>query len=301
MMRRLINNESGSAIAIIAVALMGLLGVSALVADAGLLYTTRTKLVNVTDSAALAGAQELPYYIDEAVVKAIEYGSANDLPAENISVELINDNKAIKVTAHKDVKLLFARFLGYNNKPVSSSSTAEAAPISGADGVVPLGILEYDFNFGQEYTLKVGAGDSVEGWYGALALGGPGASTYEENLTSGYPEIIRVGDIINLQTGNISNPTKRAIDQRIDECTHSPRCSPESFHRGCSRLIKVPVINLEEDKKVRVVGFSMFLVDEVIGQGVDNYIKGKFIKTVITGEINSGLSDYGLRGVKLTH
>lgn len=301
MLKGLHKNEIGSAAVIFAICITVFVGISATVIDAGLIYVTKQKLVNAGDSAALAGAQELPYNTEEAENKAIQYAKSNGMKETEISVEIDDDNRTIKVSMERNVELFFAKFLGHDRSNIKSTSIAIVAPISGLDGVIPLGIKHYDFNFGQEYTLKVGAGESDEGWFGALALGGPGASTYENNLANGYSEIIKVGDIINIETGNISNPTKRAIDERIMECTHSPYCTAECFSRDCRRLIKLPIINIEDARKVRVIGFAVFLVNEVEGQGVDNYIKGEFIKTVMSGEIDSNLLDYGLIGVKLIH
>lgn len=301
MYNRLLKNEKGSAAIMIAILMVVFLGFVALVVDGGLMYLTKSKISNAMDAAALAGAQELPFYPETAISRAREYALANGANEDALTVEIFNDNKGIKVYSDKKVELLFARVLGFNSSVIDGAATAQVAPIVGVGGAVPLGIENYNFTFGETYTLKVGAGDGDSGWFGALALSKPGAAVYEDNLTYGYKDIIRVGDILDIETGNMSNPTKRAIDYRIGNCNHTPSCTAESFNPGCERLLKVPVIEFIESKKVRVLGFSVFLVDGVLGQGNESEITGKFVKTVTSGETdNSGL-DFGLYGTKLTH
>lgn len=301
MIRRLLNNENGSTAIIVALLMVVLIGCVALVVDGGLLYVTEAKIANAMDAAALAGVQELPYSPTMAIDKAKEYAAANGVNPEKLNVEIFNNNRAIKVEYEREVELLFAKVLGFGIGNVDGRAVAQVAPIVGASGAVPLGIQDYEFVFGQTYTLKVGGGDGSTGWFGALALSKPGAQVYEDNLTYGFKGSIRIGDILDIETGNMSNPTKRAIDYRIGRCNHTPYCTAEKFNPNCDRLLKVPVIEFIESKKVKVLGFSVFLVDAVTGQGNDSVITGKFVRTVTSGEIDYNGPDYGLYGTKLTH
>lgn len=306
MFKKFFGDEQGSAIIILAMGLSVFLGFVALVADLGALYFNDSKVTNGVDAAVLAGAQELPYNPSQAIAKAKAYAEANGLDGTKLDVEVFSDNKKIKAHYEKEVNFLFAGVLGVNKGQVGHTAIAEVAPIIGVGGAAPLGIPEHDFNFGELYTLKVGAGDTgiidddiSPGWFGALALGGNGASNYETNLTYGYSGALSLGDIIPVENGNMSNPTKRAIDYRIAEDKHIPNCTVENFVRGCSRLLVIPVIEAVDSQKVKVIGFAMFLVDEVEGQGNESYIKGKFVKNVISGEINPDAEDFGLTGVRL--
>ncbi|HHT64302.1 MAG: pilus assembly protein TadG-related protein [Bacillota bacterium] len=295
--QKLITNEKGSAIVLVALAMTVFLGMVSLVTDTGLIFVSKARLVNAVDAAVLAGAQELPHWPDTAAQVAENYATVNGI--ENPTVEVIDEKRALKVKGERTVNLLFARVLGFNTGIVTHEAVAKVGPIAAADGVVPLGIQEREFEFGVQYTLKVGAGESEHGWFGALALGGPGASTYEKNLTYGYSETISLGDIFNTETGNMSNPTKRAINYRIDGCKHSPYCTVSHFQRDCPRLIKVPIIKLLSGKKVEVVGFGVMLLDDVTGQGNECYVKGKFVQTILPGEISGDEKNFGVWGVKL--
>jgi len=293
-----INNEKGSAIIIVALGMVIFLGLVSLVTDAGLIFVSKSKLINAIDASALAGAQELPEHPNSAVSIAKNYAVANGVNIDDLSIEVINSNKAIKVQAERTVNLLFAKVLGINTGFVEHQAVAQVGPIAATDGVVPLGIQKQELIFGEQYSLKVGAGESDTGWFGALALGGPGASTYEENLTNGYQETINIGDIFNIETGNMSNPTTRAVNFRMAECKHSPYCTVDSFDRDCPRLVKLPIIEVI-DSKVKVVGFGVLLLDDVLGQGTDCYVKGKFVQTILPGEINGEAENFGVLGVKL--
>lgn len=300
MFNRFIRNEEGSALILFALGLTVFLGLSAVVMDGGLLYITKAQLRNGVDAAVLAGAQDLPYQPEKAKDLAVLYAAGNKINDNELVIEIYNNNKAIKASAERNVVFFFAKFLGHESSTVKVQAIAEVAPVAGVNGAVPLGIEDFDFAFGGTYTLKVGAGEEDEGWFGALALGGPGSRTYEENLTHGYLGTIRVGDILEVETGNMSNPTKRAIDLRIERCNHTPYCTAVNFSPACPRLLKVPIIEEVGHRKVKVLGFAMFLVDEVEGQGNENYITGRFIQTVTDGEIDFSGRDYGLYGVKLT-
>ena len=294
-------NEKGSVAVIITLCMTVFIGISAVALDAGLIYITRSRLINAMDAAALAGVQELPHNPQEAIFKAKSFAMMNGIDEDKIIIELIDNNSAIKVSTDKTIEFFFAKFIGYNTGNVEGLAVARIYPISGLNGAVPLGIESGDFIFNQTYNLKVGAGDSESGWFGALALEKPGAANYEQNLKHGFPGLISIGDILDIQTGNISGPTKDAIDYRMLHCNHAPSCNADTFDRNCPRLLKVLVIEPSENKKVKVVGFAMFIVDQVLGQGTDSYITGSFIKTVTTGDIDPDGQSFGLYGVALTH
>ncbi|MDD4334526.1 MAG: hypothetical protein PHY77_02855, partial [Desulfotomaculaceae bacterium] len=215
----------------------------------------------------------------------------------------------ITVTAAKQVGFTFARAFSINTGTVGAQAAAAVAAISSYQGAAPLSIPNQDFTFNTRYILKQGSNSPEPsplgpGTYGALSLGGNGASNYENNLKHGYDGKLTVGDEVDTETGNMSNPTKRAIDWRISQCRHSPTCSPACYEPGCPRILIVPVyepINIEKEqvKKIRIAGFAAFLVERVAGQGNENYIEGYFIRLVVDGDSISGALDCGVNGVKL--
>lgn len=312
----LAGNERGTALVLVALALVGLLGCTALVTDAGLLYSHRARLVNAADAAALAGVQELPARPEEAQAVARAYAEANGVPPDQVEVEVADDRRSLTVRPRRTVQLLFARVLGFASQEMRAAATATVAPLTGAAGVVPFGIDEQELIFGREYVLKEGAGSGgasegedgrMHGWYGALDPDnnpGGGARAYKERIKYGYQGVLRVGDIILTEAGNMSGPTGEGVAYRIAQCTEG--CTFESFARNCPRLVIVPVVRVVESqgghpKRVEVRGFAAFFLEGVEGQGNENNVIGRFVRTVYPGEVEGGGDDYGLYAVRLIH
>ncbi|MEN6347845.1 MAG: Tad domain-containing protein [Syntrophomonas sp.] len=300
-LRKCLFGNEGSISVVVALSLVILVGSVALVTDAGLLYINRERMVNALDSAVLAGVKELPVNPAEALDTAYGYGVANGLSSEESSFEIGNENCSVAGSASREVGLFFARALGINERSITVQSKARIAPVSSVKGVVPFGVLERDFTFGQQVTLKVGPDDNVySGWYGVLSLGGTGSSNYEHNVKYGYNGEISIGDIIAIESGNMSGPTRDGIEYRLQECRHIPHCTIDSFVDGCLRILIVPIINIEEindgghPSKVKVAGFGAFLVDSCSGNGAESIINGSFVRYVISGKSDGSISDYGL-------
>lgn len=300
------SSEKGSVSTLVAMLMLVLVGSLALVTDAGVLYINKGKMVNALDSAVLAGVRELPANPGEALLVANNYGNINGLTTEETSFQVDSDQHSISGYANREVELCFARALGINRKNVEVRSKARIAPISSTGGVVPFGVIEDGFTFGEVITLKEGAGGpDHKGWFGALSLGGTGAHIYRDNIKYGYPEEISIGDIISIETGDMSGPTKVGVEYRIDQCPHTPRCSISSFVEGCPRILIVPIINIETFNEsghpftVKVKGFGAFLAEEYTGNGNENLVRGAFIQYVIPGKPSSDAGDFGLYGVQL--
>lgn len=298
-----------------ALMMVGLLGCVAFVTDVGLLYSCRARLVNAADAAALAGVQELPDNPDLAEEVAVDYAAKNGVSEDGVQVSVADDNCSLTVNLRKRVRFLFARVLGFAGRDVVASATASIAPLSGAVGVMPFSIEEQELVFGQEYVLKEGAGNGaaqlgedgrMNGWYSALDLdnrSGGGAADYEERIKKGYQAMRRVGDIIFTESGNMSGPTARGVEHRINQCKDG--CTFENFTRDCPRLVIVPVVRIVDTcgghpKYVEIRGFAAFFLEGVEGQGNESNVIGRFVRTTTTGELQSG-GDYGLYAVKLSH
>ena len=68
--------ERGQVLAVVALAMVALLGISAFAIDVGYAYYAKRQLQSATDAAALAGAQDLPNGTT-AVATATAYAAAN--------------------------------------------------------------------------------------------------------------------------------------------------------------------------------------------------------------------------------
>lgn len=309
-----ISNQQGSVIVLVAIGLVVLLGCASLVIDVGLLYTSRSRLVNTADAAALAGAQELPMNPEMAREVAREYVLANGVSEDELVIEIGADQQSITVKPRQNVHFLFARVLGFTEQEVHASATAFTGSLTGTIGVVPFSIEEQELLGGMEYVLKEGAwrdegstGAALEedgkmhGWYGALDpdnIPGGGANEYRERVKNGYQTILRVGDRLLIETGNMSGPTCDGVEYRIAQCKNG--CTYSDHDLDCPRVMIIPVIRVVSSEEVEITGFAAFFLEGVGGQGKDNYVVGRFVKMVASGELGGG-TDYGAYAVKLLH
>jgi len=294
----LIKEEKGSIMLLLCLALTVLMGIAALAVDVGNLYSVRTRLVNTADSAALAGVALLPKNPAEAATTAKEFAQKNGVSDCQVSIE--NDNKKITVTVQQQVPYFFARALGFTTEMVNAIAAAQVAPLSSATGVIPFGIEKQKFVFHQLYTLKEGGGNGYSGNYGALALGGTGASNYLSNIIYGYQGTLHVGDWVSTEPGNMSGPTSTGVNSRINNSTDGSTYN--NYSKNCSRVVTVPILDsldVNGRKDVEIVGFAKFFLQGVGGQGNNNYVTGYFLEELADGEGDSTAQDFGLRSTKL--
>ena len=316
-MNGFIKSEAGSVAVIVAISFTVLMGLTALVVDVGRLYVEQNRLVKAVDSAALAAAQELARSSTSVESTAKEYADYNGVNPDEIIVAVNGSEKMVTVEAVRKVEFTFAPFIGFTDSNVRARAKAKVGAISSVNGAVPFAVEKQNFVFGQPYVLKYGANSNFDhgdddtidgsgnrvGWYGALSLGGTGASRYEENLKNGFNGVLKVGQIVDTETGNVSGPTTVGIKFRLDNCTHTPRCSINQYSPACPTIIWVPVITPiisgNQVKQVEIVGFAAFLIEDIAGSGLNNYVKGYFIRETTSGEFGNSSDGYGLMAVKL--
>ncbi|MHB1125750.1 MAG: pilus assembly protein TadG-related protein [Bacillota bacterium] len=303
---KFVTEERGAATIILAAAIAVLLGMAALVTDGGLLYMERARLIQMVDASVLAGIKEVPSDPDQAVRIAEDYVQRNGGREGEYEVSVINDFE-LNVTATREVRLFLGVIFGEDSGRVGASSAAQIGALSGYKGIVPIGIIDQEFEFGKLYMLKVGPSDSNNGTFGALALGKPGASLYEQYLKEGFNQMVRTGNIIDTETGNMSGPTLRAIRYRLGQDDRVPPNTWDDFDKNAPQLMIVPVyqpyqVESSQIKKVEILGFAAFFVESVSQQGNDSYINGRFVRTVLEGEVSISRTqrDYGALGVRLT-
>ncbi|NBI28362.1 TadE/TadG family type IV pilus assembly protein [Chengkuizengella marina] len=317
-LKQFIHDEKGSSLVFISISLVVLLAFVGLVVDFGKLYVIKTDLQKTANAAALSGAQELmndAIKVEEIVgVILDEHDQQNNLEDTEINME-----QDVTVFLSEEVPLFFSKIFGFTKIDVPVRAKAEIKTIGSAYGVVPLGIDEsVELNYYESYTLKVGpkgqsggngngngnGNNFGSGFFGALDLGGRGASNYENNLRHGYDGVIKIGDIIETKTGNMAQPTIRPINERINSCNYDFELGGE-LPRDCSRIILVPVYRPlsspgNQLKEVEVVGFAYFYIMDQENDK-DTSITGMFIKHTGAGSINDDEDvDFGAYAIRLT-
>ena len=203
-----------------------------MVVDIALLYVNRLVLVNAVDAAALAGVQNLPYSPTTAMEIAKQYAASNGAVRDKVSVTVGNGDSEIRVTAYRDVPLYFARVLGLGEQRLHASATAQVGTIAAYIGVVPFGVVEQDFVYGEQYILKYGpqtVPGHFRGNFGALALGARGLPIMKRGSSTAIRSGWRWGTGWRAEPGNMAGPTAEGVKYRLDQCQHYPKCTWDSY------------------------------------------------------------------------
>lgn len=303
--------DRGSITILTVIVLTAVLGIGALSTDMALLYAEKSNLQNAVDSAALAAAQELPNHPSTAHAIAVEYAANNDTVLS--SVEITNYNKEILVTAEKEVPLFLAKILGFHSSPVSAHARAGVSSARSLTGIVPLSITMQNFVVGQEYTLKNAPPEGVNGWYGPVQLDGNGASSFEDDLANGCSTTLSIGQILQIENGNMSGPTRQGLEARLESDTGISKNTFENHDRDAPEIIYVPIVEIVSSQnsavqQVKILGFAAFFIENVTHNGNDSLLTGRFLQTIVslgreTSPLNppegDPLYDYGLYTTKL--
>jgi Flp pilus assembly protein TadG len=315
--------EKGQVAVIVAFLIVCFMGMAALSIDVGSLYQERRHVQTVADSAALAGAQDLPENPDEAIQTAIIYADLNGINITEADVDISQTyvlNDTIRVNP-KDIEaqLFFAPVLDIDSATVNAAATAVAgAPIS-MNGLMPwaLPINEYPegIEYGEIYDLKVGPNEKEEpGWFQLMAFDGPGASIYGETIINGCETEIFLWDPpYDSLDGNKAGPTEASVKERIEgheDCTFGEVIGTNDdgeyyVRKSCPRVVYIPVIEespTPPHKDAIVINFYIFFLENVEEIDKNSFnVSGRFVEKCIaesSGEI-TGYSG-GIKVIRLT-
>jgi len=298
-----IKNKKGNSSIILLFMVIAILSLMTFTVDAGLLYLTKGKLQNCVDSVALAAVSRYAEGQDAMLEEAYKYSNLNGIPPEELNID-IEGNRKVTVSTNKSVTLFFAKIFDRSSADVQVKATAVVGPITAMKGIRPFAIVQQEFEYGESYTLKAGGGGGHCGNYGAIALGGRGASTYRNNLANGYNANppIKVGDEIETEPGNMAGPTEEGVQAIIDADPNEHGEDLSQLEQDCPRVIKIPIVDSLDvcgRSTVTVVGFAAFFLDDVVKVNGKTEITGRFIKKISEGAIDETGIGYGLFGSKL--
>lgn len=320
------DEQRGSVAVVTALFMVVLIGFSAFVMDLGVYYDQAAKLQNSLDSAVLAALQELPADNNSSAAwaaaenVAISYAALNeiDITADDIQPIYKDDvttNSIIGLKATKSivVEYNFARVLGINSETLTRTSSAGLVPAGGIRGAVPLSVTSSSLSKAIDngiitgITIKCSSNTGeigidctgVKGWFGAMRYDGSGASTYSNLLAYGYSGALTVGQVIDMENGNLSGPTMDGFTTRYNKCKDG--CTADNYLPDCPRLVYVPVVEVISSSQVKIVSFASFFLESCGGSGNDSYIKAAYIENTVVPDSVAGASgaDYGLYVGKL--
>jgi Flp pilus assembly protein TadG len=332
-------SQEGQVIVIVSLLIVSFFGITALAIDVGSLYQERRHLQTVADSAALAGAQELPDDPDKAIQVAVDYAlkhdvniSYNDVVISNTLTSDINLPDTITVTPVNPGKdTYFAKVLDlldsngetdFNKVEVAAMARAMVAKPLEKLGIVPWGIDEDEFrdiSFGDPKQFYFATIDEIgPGNFGCLDLprgqgGSGGANDYYDNILYGYNKGLAIEDIISSKPGKMPQETDESVDDRVNDPLYGGDGKDEFDYivfdypviKNDTQVVYVPVITVEEKQngkfETTIVDFAIFVLTEWDKDGKDAYVKGQFIKSAITNSNGSILpvEAEGLRVVRL--
>ncbi len=161
-LNRVIANEKGSTLALVAVTMTAMLGVAALAVDLGMVMTARTETQRVADLAALAGAGVLiqqPGNASLARQTAIDFAAQNNVQGlaaavqnQDVDVDLANGLVRVRMyrTASRGtpVPTFFARVLGISTVDVGAVAAAQVYDAQSANCLLPVALSDRWINYG---------------------------------------------------------------------------------------------------------------------------------------------------------
>lgn len=297
--KNLRNNESGSVVILLALSFVILMGAAGLVIDMGFIYSEKIKLSNALDAAALAGAQELPDkpILAEAVAK--DYLTLNGIDPATVTIVISVDHMEMTLTGVETVPHYFLKLLGFNETDVHGKSKIAIGPVSAVKGGLrPFAVEDFLYTYGDLVVLKEDGGDGYHGNYGAVAMGGSGASILKDNAINGYEGTIKIGDILDTEPGNMATVVNALRPLLASDPESFDNHSKKSF-----RLWTIPIVDslmVDGRNDVTVTAFAQVFVEDMVNQGGQVEIKARFIRFVVNGDVDFSLADHGAYGVKLT-
>ena len=134
---RAAGSEQGQVAALMIFCLIALLGLSALVIDAGVWFQAKRGLQAQVDAAALAGAQGLPD-TSTAAALATQYAKANGAVGDPTIT--FPTASSVGVSESKPVEGIFSRVLGVLSVDVGAHAVATVKPLMSMSQAVPLSV-----------------------------------------------------------------------------------------------------------------------------------------------------------------
>jgi hypothetical protein len=153
--------QKGQILPIVVILLVVLLGFATLLTDAGSMTLSRRELQNAADSAALAGAQNLPDYPSQAITDATTYATTNGKTGDTVTVTVGSDNKSITVKIVRQSPSFFGKIFKKSSSTVVADATAKVGVAASVPWIVPFVIPKPTaFNYDNEYVMRMyGSGD----------------------------------------------------------------------------------------------------------------------------------------------
>ena len=323
-----LKSQSGSTLVIVVVFIVALFGFAALSIDVGNVYVLRKFLHEGTDAAALAAVIDWASGGTPAQVAQVgtDFCRTNGVQvAEIVSIEpgtWVNSTKtfvgplaslpansvpAVRIVGRRNVKLGFAGVVGLREmNPVVESIAIVAAP-QGVVNALPFAACDQSGVIATTrcslFTLKYGSSgggainscfDSFgQSGFGALRFeGDSGANDYRDNIIYGYREILRIGDCVRYESGNMPQPTFQGLGLRVGSAPpYTCTVSPPSPAPDNGRLAIVPKVRSIDGSpaEVCIEGFYVIVIDSWDKSGNIVTVNARFLEVYSGVEVDPNL------------
>jgi hypothetical protein len=324
--RRLKNSQQGAALVLVALSIVALIGFTALAVDGGYLYFRHTRLQDISDATAIAAGIELVNAKGnegkkktDAFDVAVKYAERHGLKASNkngysadiqwgsepgrITVSFPDNLNKVMVQLTLDAGTFYARALGTTSTPVGVTSIVQIGQASQQQGnLIPVAFFWGEYQWYTQYKMTLSPGAGSSGNFGFLDY--TPTNEFENYLRSGYNGTLEVGQHIETYPGESVGQVDKAINERIDACTHL--CSikgADNIHidDSCPRVVIVPIVDnfFDESGKhnVKITAFAKFFIEEY--DKPNKELIGWFLQTVEPSEISDGNSQFTTQAVNL--
>jgi Flp pilus assembly protein TadG len=303
-------NQRGQALVITVLMITALLGLAALVIDAGGWFRTHRSLQATADAAALAGAQALPDAPGPGTASSLanDYATKNQSGLSGVTVNFSqtyvpNDTITVKVT--KPRTDFFSKiFPGLPTNPQNGTATARTAGMKSALYVAPIVVNQQHpmLNncggpcFGSNYQTTIPVGQTgAPGAFGLVNLdpasnGTTGASTLANWIENGFDKYLDIGSYA-------SDPGVKFNSNQIQDAMNM-RLNTEMLFPVYDTLT-----GQGSNAQYHIIGWVGFFVTGVDKGGNNGNVSGYFTRVIWTGiqasSAGGGGPNYGARAVQL--
>jgi Flp pilus assembly protein TadG len=303
-------NERGQAVVLSVLALVALLGMSALVLDVGNWFRTQRRLQATADAAALAGAQQLPNP-GLATSMALAYAKDNggDVLGTDITVtSTFNTNDTISVKAAKTEDGVFSKVLGIDTANIDASAKARTDTPLRVRYVAPM-VVSCDHPLikkcnGSSNMPQFGASHpttldydpmGAPGAFGMLNLGGnqnPGTSEEADWILHGFDQYLDVNKDYR------SDPGAKFSSSNIQDAL------TERMIEGTPLLFPVfeTLNGTGQNANYFIIGWIGFHLESFEIQGNNAILHGYFTEFIANGILSSsgsGSPNFGVKSIEL--
>ncbi len=272
--------------AMVVVALVSLLGMCALVLDVGYAFVVKRRAQAAADASALAAVQFLPD-TTAAGTAFTNYANRNFSGVGTVShtwSSTHSSNDTVTAHATATAPSFFGKVLGFHNYAAGATATAWIGSYTSYGLNVAPWTLDRPHaqqDFGQSVNFKVASGKDVysPGNFGAVDLPLKETGCALSNGTADYRHLIdktehscgiKVGDILQSETGDMGSNTRNALLDRgavngFDAYSVLQLQSNGSYEikdYSNPNVIVIPIVNLFQNgaKSFTVTTFSWFVI-----------------------------------------